>query len=512
MNLVEGHWIPVVKADGEKTEASLRDVFLSGATYADLAVRPHERVALMRLLICIAQAALDGPENLDQWEKAPEVLSEKAVEYLSKWQDVFDLFHPKKPFLQIGELSRFNAKKELSPPVLSGLDFAMATGDKSTLFDHQGCNKERKLNIGQIAVGLVTFQNFSLCGTGSNASWNGVRFDHKGNLDAPCASGSMYHTFLSGQHLLETIALNLLTKNTVTMHYGANGWGVPIWEKPPQQPDDKCAFTNASETYLGRSVPLTRYINLLDGKKFLWCKGIEYGAYPDSFKCPEPSATARMEKGQRVLLKASHSQGIWRQLAALVVKRKADEVGGALVLENVPSGRDYSIQVCAMLRKPGKQVVEDFQESIFHVPAAMNSDIGHKIYEAEVQFSEMKARRLGSAVERWRREIDPDWEQKVKTAGKAKSALKERLRSIATNHFWTAVEKNVPLLLAYTSSFGESDGDQTKRLWRRAVHRAAREAYELACGRETPRQLRAFAMGLRVLEGENLPQTENKEE
>jgi len=511
MNLVEKPWIPVVKTDGEKTEASLRDIFCSGGGYIDLAVRPHERVAIMRLLICIAQAALDGPETLDQWEKVPEILPRKAEEYLTEWRESFDIFHPVKPFLQIAGLEQFDTEKKTSLPTLCGLDFAMATGDKSTLFDHQGSNEERRIIAWKLAVAFLTFQNFSLCGTGSNARWGGVKFTHTGNLDAPCAGGSMYHTFLCGRHLLDSIALNLLTKKTVAMHYGVGGWGMPIWENFPTSQDDHNAIANATGTYLGRLLPLTRYVKLFDDKGFVWCKGIPYGVYPDGWKCPEPSATATLANGKPVLLKASHSRSIWRQLAALVVKRKADEVGGALALENAPHDEDYHIHVCAMLRTPGKQVVEDFQESIFHVSAGMNTDIGRAAYEDEVAVAEATARRLGRAVERWRQELDADWKQKLKAAGKDKNALKERLRSIATNHFWTAVEKGLPLLLAYTASLGENDNAERKKLWRHAVHRAARNAYDLACGRESSRQLRAFAMGLRILNGEELQQNKAKE-
>jgi len=42
-------------------------MFETGHQIQDLAVRPHERIALMRLLICIAQSALDGPEDYDDW-------------------------------------------------------------------------------------------------------------------------------------------------------------------------------------------------------------------------------------------------------------------------------------------------------------------------------------------------------------------------------------------------------------------------------------------------------------
>ena len=60
MNLTIDKWIPVVWHDGRHDSVSLNDVFLSGDKICDLSVRPHERIALMRLLVCIAQAALDG--------------------------------------------------------------------------------------------------------------------------------------------------------------------------------------------------------------------------------------------------------------------------------------------------------------------------------------------------------------------------------------------------------------------------------------------------------------------
>ena len=61
MNLTTEAWIPAVWRDGTPGRVSLREVFERGHDLRDLAVRPHERIALMRLLICVAQAALDGP-------------------------------------------------------------------------------------------------------------------------------------------------------------------------------------------------------------------------------------------------------------------------------------------------------------------------------------------------------------------------------------------------------------------------------------------------------------------
>ena len=45
MNVAFDSWIPIVTITGERKPASLSEVFSNGEHYADLAVRPHERVA-----------------------------------------------------------------------------------------------------------------------------------------------------------------------------------------------------------------------------------------------------------------------------------------------------------------------------------------------------------------------------------------------------------------------------------------------------------------------------------
>src|SRR5271157_1499675 len=105
-NLIDKGWIPVTDLKGNFGMISLMGIFTKGQNYADFAVRPHERVSLMRLLLCIAHASLDGPENLDEWEKVPDILPGAAKIYLERWKDSFDLFHPNKPFLQIPDLAK----------------------------------------------------------------------------------------------------------------------------------------------------------------------------------------------------------------------------------------------------------------------------------------------------------------------------------------------------------------------------------------------------------------------
>jgi len=70
MNLATDAWIPIVWRDGNPGTVSLREAFVRGGEIRDLVVRAHERIALMRLLICVAQAALDGPADDEIGERA----------------------------------------------------------------------------------------------------------------------------------------------------------------------------------------------------------------------------------------------------------------------------------------------------------------------------------------------------------------------------------------------------------------------------------------------------------
>ncbi len=75
MNVAFDPWIPVATAAGERILVSLRDVLTEGEKFSDLAARPHERVSLMRLFLCVAHAALDGPKNYLEWCETPKTVA-----------------------------------------------------------------------------------------------------------------------------------------------------------------------------------------------------------------------------------------------------------------------------------------------------------------------------------------------------------------------------------------------------------------------------------------------------
>jgi CRISPR system Cascade subunit CasA len=212
MNLVTEPWIPVVGRDGGHRLASLEQVFAEGRQFADLAVRPHERVALMRLLICIGQTALDGPEEYyDDWINAPKTLPGAAEQYLdARWQS-FNLFDSEKPFLQIAQIEKSakNGKsveegEDSSESSAGKLDFALTSGSNTTLFDHLGSLPEREFSLPQLAIDLITFLNFSPGGLYSQVQWKGQVSKKAGNPHAPCLPSSMLHAFIRRDTLFDT--------------------------------------------------------------------------------------------------------------------------------------------------------------------------------------------------------------------------------------------------------------------------------------------------------------------
>ncbi len=487
MNLATDPWIPVVLKTGGSQSVSLSGVFQNGDQYAELAVRPHQRIALMRLLICLAQAALDGPRDVDEWDEVPGRLPSSALEYLEKWRGRFDLFHDVHPFLQIRTLKQVGD----APPVTK-LEFSLATGNASTLFDHGASQPNfRSFSHADLALMLLTYLNFSPGGLISQVEWNGKGTSKdKSSGDAPCISQSMYHTLVRRGSLLASLHVNLLTKTTVWDFYGDKSWGRPVWEQMPTSMADTNAATNATRTYLGRLVPLPRLI-LLDGDAKTMClgNGFKYAAYPSGPR--EPSATEVLFKEKRRLLGAGNRE-LWRELPSLISERHGDGTGGALPLRNVRPEADEDIYVAALLHNQANIV--DVVESVFHLPAGMRTDASMATYRKDVLHAERIAGRLYAAVSTYYRNLGDDWNERIRREG-ARTALRAQLVSRATQQYWTGVEKLRPLLIAHVEALGTERFEQTGEVFLREVHRAARDSYGLACGQDNGRRIRAFALG-----------------
>lgn len=103
-NLIDEPWIPVVDVG----RVSLKQLF-SDPQLRALGGNSIQKIALMKLLQAICQAAVT-PENDTQWrELGVDGLCYAALNYLEKWRDRFWLYG-ERPFLQMPAVVRAEVK------------------------------------------------------------------------------------------------------------------------------------------------------------------------------------------------------------------------------------------------------------------------------------------------------------------------------------------------------------------------------------------------------------------
>ena len=493
MNLVNDPWIPVVFQDGGSSLVSLNDAFALGYQIRDLNVLPHERVAVMRLLVCVTQAALNGPNTYMDWLKCKDQIATVSQDYLRNFGDRFELFGEGERFLQLEGLSldesktKKKSKKSGGDEVVSAkaetskLDLSLASGNNHTLFDNAATAPSREISKERLALTLLSFQCFapgSLIGVGL---WNGQSL--KGSsIHAPC-SGSIIHAIIREESLIGTIHSNLITKDDSQSVHGNEGWGVPIWEAMPRSQDDQASIKNATETYLGRLLPISRAIRLLNQRSMIIANGLAYRPYP-AFREATISTQLRKSKGQEQLatVMISPRKAIWRELHSIVMKNKG-ELAGPLIWGKFSGDRDVDLWTGALCCNKSKII--DSIESNFSVPSAMFGEIGGKIYEEGVLHAVQQDFNLSIAIR--------TYAETLRIEPKTISRMKEA----ASLRFWTAVESGVKILLEQVATFRETDS------WNGFIRRHMEDAYEVSCPHTTSRQIEAFSRGRNRLS--NLP-------
>ena len=471
-NLVADDWLPVHDLAGTRRLVGLETLFQRAGTLADLDLRPHEQVAVTRLLICIIQAALGAPEDVSGWESFAEGFEEKIAAYLQTWRAGFELFGDGPRFLQM------KPGKSGEPVPVSKLIPHLATGNNPTPFDHAG-GTHRPLPPARLALALLTFQNFyPLYGAG-----------YKGR--GPCVDGNMIHTLVRRDNLRASLLLNCLDLDTISKPQ-LGGMGRPIWEKFPSSHADKPAVENAARTYLGRLVPLHRTVWLTDDRAsfLLSAEGWEYPRFPQ-FR--EPTATvAANDKNEEFVLSAKLHRAVWRELHALTVLHRAQradsQAGGPLVMlthRADGAAEDEEIWTGALVTDLKAKIL-DTVESVFHVTARIFDETARADYSRGVEYAQLRSKHLFIAVKAYGE------------AMKNENAPTDR----ASRHYWHDLDQQSRLLLALvrdTSLVEITFGGRSSDPWTRAVRAALQSAYDAVCPRLTPRQIEAYAEGLRAL-------------
>jgi CRISPR system Cascade subunit CasA len=514
MNLVTNRWLPVTNRNNRLRYISLNQLFEQPTEWLDLVLRPHERVSVMRLLICIVQAALDDGPPEDDWNDCIDEIPQTSLSYLEEWKGSFNLFDEKRPFLQIADLKPFN--KEPTPT--TKLNFSLATGNKTTLFDHAGINvikdlPSRLLEESNLLISMLSFNNFSLSGLYPQAKWKDKSTCKSGVKDAPCASQSMIHCFVRKKTVIETLHANILSREQITDRYGENV-GVPIWECFPSSPSDEKAIKNATQTYIGRLVPLSRWLKILpDRNTMLMGDGFVYPVYPEFKEATSVEVVSTLRNNQELKILGCKTTTPWRELCAITTKRHSDRnnIGGPAAIENQPRSEGYDLHILALKREQAS--ILDTIESILHVPDYFSiSEECRAAYTDGVKKAEIKAYKLDESIQRYLSFLMPDMVEIVKKSIKREKlkkkenekyrTIKGRIKSKYLTHYWTLIEKQRHLLIHYISLLGteqDQEREETKKAWLKAINHAAKETYQTLCSQESPRQMRAYVAGWQLL-------------
>jgi CRISPR system Cascade subunit CasA len=488
-NLIDDPWIPVrwlPSASETPPRVSLATAFSRSNEIADLDCSPPERIALMRLLICITHAALGVPEDANEWDDFASDTDTAIPVYLRQSE-----VHPH--FNLLGEGPRF-LQEELpstTDPVPSSKLFPqLATGGNPTLLDHSGISDSRLFHAHDIALALLTFQNF----------YPSYGRGYKGS--GPCAERNAIHTLLFGQNLTQTILSNLLDETSIDPMQ----IGIPIWEcKSPSE------LKVSTTTLLGRLVPRHRSVKLTDDLTHFYHrnKSLEYPGW-EGFR--EPSVTTILNtKNVRSLLPARLDRSLWRDLHSLTALRTGMtgndfNEGSAPVLrsqeERFRSGRAQLWT--GTLIDSGQAKFLDSIESTFTVNHTLFTPAGNNIYASGSEHSENVSRDLRRAIWIfWKTQIEtPKPESKVK---KQKWTEKIPAQGVAERHFWHLLDQTHRTLIALAGDPGSTRGKPAigspgaEDSWTKAVRQAALDAYQTACPATTPRQIQAYAAGIKTL-------------
>jgi len=457
-NLVTDPWIPVrMSEDGRPETLGLLELFRSAAEISDLSVSTHERISLMRLLVCITQAALGAPDEADDWDGWGGDLEEKTTAYLQQWHAHFDLFGDGPRFLQ----SRIEDTKDYPT---AQIIYDLSTGNNPTLLDHVG-DDPRDFPAAFLARAILVYQNHFVGGS--------LASKVKGNGPALKA----LHAFLIGDNLRETILHNCI--DLETLH--PTTLGKPVWEG------------GRVGDFLSRLCPSPCKLWFVDeGRRIRIDQGHIYPEFEES-GIREPSTTIITGKRNgaeaNVLLRASIGRGIWRDLHCLTVLSKDERKAPLSFLSHFTARHGPEVTFWSgELIKAKDAKIHDAMESRFTVPWQLFEDVGRIRYQSGVAFAEHLESRLKAAVFIY---------------GKTIKHENTPIES-ARRHYWNTLDHQSRILLDLlmgagtpedpmgSATFGEA-GDP----WTVAVRRAARDAYDAACPRSTPRQLEAYAAGLK---------------
>jgi CRISPR system Cascade subunit CasA len=479
-NLIDEPWVPVADAG----RVSLRQIF-EHPQYAGLGGNPVQKIALMKLLLAIAQAAAT-PADQQAWrELDTRALAARCLAYLEQWHDRFYLFGDK-PFLQMPDIAK--AKLRSYGAVLPEI----AAGNTTVLSQIQ---VERRLDDASKALLLVTLMAFALAGKqtdnsvvltpGYRGKCNDKGNHSSGKPGSAVARMGLLHSFLAGRSLLETLHLNLLTQTQITeSRLFPQGLGAPPWEQMPEGEDCGVA-QKLKQSLQGRLVPLGRFC-LLTEEGLHYSEGLAHGGYKDGWV--DPTVAVNYTGKEPRALWTDPEKRPWRELTSLLAFLEQQGTQGFQCLQlRAGLGRardvakDFAIWSGGLRVRDvtGEQKVsgsDDFVESQVWLHSDMLGQAWFAQLKEEMSSLDDVARSLYGRVAAYYKEQKVDGS---KVAGQS------------VHMFWQLCERDFQALADHCGQ--DQQGVSTRAQLRRKFAAYAHQAYDRFCPRETARQLDHWA-------------------
>ncbi|MCG5500570.1 type I-E CRISPR-associated protein Cse1/CasA [Ectothiorhodospira lacustris] len=479
-NLVHEPWIPAAGAG----RVSLREIF-ENPQYRSLGGHPVQRIALMKLLLAIAQAATT-PADEQAWRSlGAEGLARSCLAYLDRWHEHFHLYG-ERPFLQM---------PAIRAAALQGYGAVLpeiSTGNTTVLSHGQ---VERRLDDGEKALLLVSLMAFALSGkkTDNSVVLTPGYADKRNDKGKPSSSKpgpavahmGLLHSFLVGSNLQETLWLNLLTDHQVeqAMIFPL-GVGTAPWERMPEGEDCPVA-QDLKQSLMGRLVPLCRFC-LLAEDGLHYSEGLAHAGYKAGV-CDPSVAVDHSGKEPKVLW-VDPEKRPWRELTSL--------------LGFIEQGNPRGFQ--SMQLRSGVDRARDATEAfaIWSGGLRVSSNAGEQYASGGDDFVESQvwlySRMLG---EQWfaqlKTEMDALGELAKGLYGRVMAFFKEqkvdagKLAAQASTLFWQLCERHFQQLVDACEP--DKQGAEQRRKLRLIFAGYVQQSYDRFCPKETARQLDAWA-------------------
>ncbi len=475
-NLIDEPWIPVT----DHSRVSLRQIF-SNPDYRSLGGNPVQKIALLKLLLAIGQAAAT-PKDESEWRAlGAQGLARRCLLYLDEWYDRFYLYG-ERPFLQMPAIRA--AKVQPYGAVLP----EVSTGNTTVLSQIQ---KQRNLDDGAKALLLLVLMGFALSGKKTDNSvvlTSGYIGKHNekgrpstGKSGPSLAYMGLLHNFLLGPDIQKTLWLNLLTLHDMQlMNVYPEGIGDAPWESMPQG-EDCTRSRKLKNSLMGRLVSLCRFC-LLEKNGLHYSEGIAHSGYKDGVF--DPSISVDNSGKEAKALWVQPDKRPWRDLTALLGFIKQSGHQGfqswqvRLSLTRIRESDDEFAVWSGGLRvssNAGEQYVsgsDDFVESHIWLRSSHLAESWFDQLKKEMDALDGLARKLYGRVQSFLKE------QKVDN---------RKISEQSTELFWQLCERDFQQLV------NNCDQADARRQLRQRFAGYIHQAYDRFCPRETARQLDAWA-------------------